>query len=310
MALTSSRRFIRGRSLHWRLDSVPRRPPPFRGGVAGTSEVESMPRPVGRSKGLGRHWGPFSATNPARLGPMTALEADLRRRVRGAVRFDAGSRALFAAGGSLYRQVPVGVVIPEDADAVAEAVAVCRDHDAAVLPMGADTSLAGQSTNVAVVIDFSPRLNRILELDAGARRARVQPGVILDHLRDAAERHQLTFGPDPATHAWCSLGGMIGNNACGVHSIMAGKTDENVESLEVLTYDGTHLTVGATSEDEIAAIVAGRGRRGEIYGRLRDLRDRYAELVRARYPRIPRRVSGYNLDQLLPENGFHVARAL
>src|SRR5438477_1173239 len=148
MALTSSRRFIRGRSLGWRLDSVPRRPRPFRGGVAGTSEEQSMPRPVARSKGLGRHSGPFSATNPARLGPVTDLETDLRRRVRGAVRFDPGSRALFATGGSLYRQVPIGVVIPEDAGAVAAAVGVCREHDVAALPMGADTSLAGQPTNV------------------------------------------------------------------------------------------------------------------------------------------------------------------
>ena len=241
---------------------------------------------------------------------MTDLEADLRRRVDGAVRFDSGSRALFASGGSLYRQVPIGVVVPEDADAVAAAVAVCRDHDVAVLPMGADTSLAGQSTNVAVVIDFSPHLNHILEVDGETRRARVQPGVILDHLRAAAGQHQLTFGPDPATHAWCTLGGMIGNNACGVHSIMAGKTDENVESLDVLTYDGTRLTVGATTEQELASIIAGGGRRADIYAHLRDLRDRYAELIRTRYPRIPRRVSGYNLDQLLPENGFNVARAL
>ncbi|HMC52930.1 MAG TPA: FAD-binding and (Fe-S)-binding domain-containing protein [Acidimicrobiales bacterium] len=241
---------------------------------------------------------------------MPGLEADLRRRVRGAVRFDAGSRAVVASGGSLYRQVPVGVVIPEDPDAVVEAVGVCRDHDVPVLPLGADTSLAGQSTNVAVVIDFTPRLNRVVELDPDAHRARVQPGVVLDHLRAAAEQHGLTFGPDPSTHAWCTLGGMIGNNACGVHSVTTGKTDDNVEELEILTYDGLRMRVGATTEDELSAIIGAGGRRGEIYGRLRAVRDRYAELVRARYPRIPRRVSGYNLDRLLPENGFHVARAL
>jgi FAD/FMN-containing dehydrogenase/Fe-S oxidoreductase len=202
------------------------------------------------------------------------------------------------------------VVVPEDVDAVVEAVAVCHEHGAPVLPLGADTSLAGQSTNAAVVIDFTRHLHRIVELDSEARRARVQPGVVLDRLREAAGRHHLTFGPDPATHAWCSLGGMIGNNACGVHSVMAGKTDDNVEALEVLTYDGVRLRVGATTDEELSAIIAGGGRRADIYRGLRDLRDRYADLIRARYPRIPRRVSGYNLDHLLPEKGFHVARAL
>src|SRR5207248_2581950 len=149
-----------------------------------------------------------------------------------------------------------------------------------------------------------------LDVDPTARRARVQPGAILDHLRAAAASHGLTFGPDPATHACCTLGGMIGNNSCGTHSVMAGKTVDNVETLEVLTYDGVRLTVGPTTDAELEAIIAGGGRRGGIYRRLRDLRDRYADLIRARYPAIPRRVSGYNLDELLPERGFHVARAL
>src|SRR5262249_33273210 len=135
-------------------------------------------------------------------------------------------------------------------------------------------------------------------------------GVVLDQLRAAAEAHGLTFGPDPASHGWCTLGGMIGNNSCGVHSILAGKTDVNVESLDVLTYDGTRMRVGAVSDAELKRIVAGGGRRGDVYSRLRDLRDRHADRIRERYPDIPRRVSGYNLDALLPENGFHVARAL
>jgi FAD/FMN-containing dehydrogenase/Fe-S oxidoreductase len=179
-----------------------------------------------------------------------------------------------------------------------------------VLARGGGTSLAGQCCNVAVVLDFSKHLNRILDLDPQARRARVEPGVVLDDLRDAAEAHHLTFGPDPATHTHCTLGGMIGNNSCGVHSVMAGKTDDNVEELEVLTYDGLRLRVGATSAEELARIVRSGGRRGEIYARLQALRDRYADLIRERYPDIPRRVSGYNLPALLPENGFHVARSL
>jgi len=163
---------------------------------------------------------------------------------------------------------------------------------------------------VAVVFDYSKYLNAILELDPEGRRARVQPGVICDQLRDAAEHHHLTYGPDPATHEYCTFGGMLGNNSCGTHSIIAGKTNDNVIELDVLLYDGTRLTVGETSPDEIQRIIAAGGRRGEIYRRLGDLRDRCAERVRAEYPDIPRRVSGYNLDELLPERGFQVARAL
>jgi FAD/FMN-containing dehydrogenase/Fe-S oxidoreductase len=238
------------------------------------------------------------------------LAADLARSVRGEVRFDPGSRALYATDASNYRQVPIGVVVPQDAEDVMAAIECCRTHDAPVLARGAGTSLAGQCCNVAVVLDFSKSMNRILEIDPERRTARVQPGVVLDTLRSAAERHRLTFGPDPATHSHCTLGGMIGNNSCGVHSIMSGKTAENVEALEVLTYDGLRLRAAATSEPELEAIARSDGRRGEIYSGLRELRDRYATLVRERFPPIARRVSGYNLDELLPEKGFHVARAL
>ena len=239
-----------------------------------------------------------------------ALEAELRSRLAGEVRFDAGARALYATDASNYRQVPIGVVAPRTVEDVVATVEACRRHGAPVLARGGGTSLAGQCCNVAVVLDFSRHLNRILALDPERRLARVEPGLVLDTLRDAAEEHRLTFGPDPATHNRCTLGGMIGNNSCGVHSVMAGKTDDNVEALEVLTYDGLRLTVGATGEEELAGLAAEAGRRGEIYRRLAALRDRCAPLIRARYPKIPRRVSGFNLDQLLPENGFHVARAL
>ncbi|MEK6629452.1 MAG: FAD-binding oxidoreductase, partial [Acidobacteriota bacterium] len=238
------------------------------------------------------------------------LAAKLRARVKGDVRFDSASRALYATDSSNYRQVPIGVVLPRSADDIVATVAVCRDAGAPILPRGAGTSLAGQCCNVAVVMDMSPYYNRLLSVDPAARQARVQPGLVLDRLRDESERHHLTFAPDPATHRWCTLGGMIGNNSCGVHSVMAGKTDDNIDELEVLTYDGLRMRVGATPPDELERIIEQGGRRGEIYGRLRALCDRYGDLVRARFPRIPRRVSGYNLDYLLPENGFHVARAL
>jgi FAD/FMN-containing dehydrogenase/Fe-S oxidoreductase len=241
---------------------------------------------------------------------LPALERELAARIAGEVRFDAGSRAVYASDASNYRQVPLGVVLPRHADDIINALEICRRHDVPLLMRGGGTSQNGQCVNVAVIIDTSKYMNRVLNIDAAAGTAMVEPGVVCDALRDAAERHGLTFGPDPATHSRCTLGGMIGNNSCGAHSVMAGKTVENIEALEILTYDGLRLWVGPTADEELARIIAAGGRRGEIYAGLQALRDKYADLVRARYPKLKRRVSGYNLDQLLPENGFNVARAL
>ncbi len=240
-----------------------------------------------------------------------ALARALRGAIEGEVRFDNGSRSLYATDASNYRQVPIGVVVPRSVDDVVATVRLCRQHGAPLVMRGGGTSLAGQGCNVAVLIDFSKYLNRILAIDSLQRTAEVEPGVVLDDLRNAAEKHHLTFGPDPSTHDHCTLGGMIGNNSCGVHSVMAGRTSDNVEKLDILTYDGLRMTVGPTSGDEFQAILAGGGRRAEIYRALDDLRQRYGDLIRERFPKIPRRVSGYeNLNELLPENGFNVARAL
>jgi FAD/FMN-containing dehydrogenase/Fe-S oxidoreductase len=230
--------------------------------------------------------------------------------VRGEIRFDRSTRALYSTDGSNYRQVPIGVVLPRDNDDVMATVALCREFGAPLLCRGGGTSLAGQCCNVAVILDFSRYMARILEIDPVRRIARVQPGVVLDALRAAAEKYHLTFAPDPATHDRCTLGGMIGNNSCGVHSVMAGKTDDNIEALEVLTYDGLRTKVGATSSAELESICTAGGRRAEIYTKLKSIAAAYGDQVRQRFPKIPRRVSGYNLNHLLPENGFHVARAL
>ena len=235
-----------------------------------------------------------------------SLEHELRRSTEAEVRFTDGDRALYSTGGANYRMLPIGVVIPRTTDDVIETVRVCREHAAPILPRGGGTSLAGQVANVAVVIDFSKYLNHILDIDSTARLARVEPGLILDHLRDPAEeRFQLTFGPDPSTHDHCTFGGMIGNNSCGVRSVMSEfygpgpRMSHNVHELEVLLYDGRRLKLRkGTSGDP------------DIDRRLTELRDRYAPLIRERYPDIPRRVSGYNLDDLLPENDFNIASAL
>ena len=238
------------------------------------------------------------------------LGRELARAVGGEVRFDRGVRALYATDGSNYRQIPIGLVIPRDAADVIAAVAVCREFGAPILARGAGTSLAGQCCNVAVVFDFSKYMNRVLELDPAARFAHVQPGIVLDTLRAKAEAHQLTFAPDPSTHNRCTIGGMIGNNSCGTHSLLGGKTVDNVEQLHILLYDGTEMTVGPTSDEEFTSILRAGGRRAEIYAKLCAIRDRHAELIRAKFPQIPRRVSGYNLDELLPERAFNLARAL
>jgi FAD/FMN-containing dehydrogenase/Fe-S oxidoreductase len=259
-------------------------------------------------------------SNPApldheRFSAHHELESLLKKSLRGPdasdlVRFDLGSRALYAADASNYRQLPIGVIFPRDAADVEAALAACRATGAAVLPRGAGTSLAGQCVNVAVVFDFSRFMNSLVELDPAKRLARIQPGIVLDRLRDAAELHHLTYAPDPATHSRCTLGGIIGNNSCGVHGLLGGKAVDNVETLDIVLYDGTKMTVGATPQEQLDALVRAGGRVGQIYSGLARIRDRYAALVREKFPRIPRRVSGYNLDELLPENNFHVARAL
>nr|WP_307592086.1 FAD-binding and (Fe-S)-binding domain-containing protein [Variovorax paradoxus] len=238
------------------------------------------------------------------------MERELSRTLGAAVRFDDGHRAVYASDASLYRQVPIGVVVPRTLDDFVKGIEICRRHNAPVLMRGGGTSMCGQTVNIAVVFDLSAFCDAILDVDPNAGTALVEPGVVCDSLRDAAEQYGLTFAPDPSTHSRCTLGGMIANNSCGPHSVMAGKTLENVEALEVMTYDGARFWVGPTSDAELESIIAAGGRQGEIYGRLRNLRDRYATLIRSKFPDIKRRVSGYNLDQLLPENGFNVARAL
>jgi FAD/FMN-containing dehydrogenase/Fe-S oxidoreductase len=238
------------------------------------------------------------------------LARTLRSRVAGRVDFGGGARALYATDASNYRQTPIGVVWPRTTEDVVETVRTCREYRVPILPRGGGTSLAGQCCNVAVVMDMSRHLREVVHVDPERRTARVRPGLVLDDLQRAVEPGGLMYGPDPATHAWCTLGGMIGNNSCGVHSVAAGLTSDVVEALDVLTADGLRLTVGRTTAGELEALTREPGRRGDIYRRLRALGERHASEIRARYPRIPRRVSGYNLEALLPENGFDVARAL
>ncbi|MEU1803653.1 FAD-linked oxidase C-terminal domain-containing protein [Streptomyces sp. NPDC019937] len=238
------------------------------------------------------------------------LEQALRDELDGEVRFDAGSRGAYATDGSNYRQVPIGVVVPRSVEDGARAVGVCARLGAPVLSRGGGTSLAGQTTNTAVVIDWSKYCDALVSVDPDARTCVVEPGIVLDELNRQLADHHLQFGPKPSTHSHCALGGMIGNNSCGASAQAYGKTVDNVRRLEILTYDGVRMWVGPTSQAERARIAAEGGRRAEIYDGLDRIATAYLADIRRGYPKIPRRVSGYNLDSLLPENGFDLARAL
>ncbi len=267
---------------------------------------EDLTRPIHSAR---RNW---SASGEA---DVDRLETELRTHVEGEVRFDPGTRAMYAVDASNYRQVPIGVVVPKSKEDAVQIVAACRKFGAPVLSRGGGTSLAGQCCNAAIVMDWSKYMHGILEVNPTERWARVLPGTVCDELRNKVLKDTdtlLTWGPDPATHNHCCFGGMIGNNSCGAHAQMSGKTDNNIEELEVLLYDGTRMSVGWMNDAELEERSRQAGRIGDIYRNLRSLRDHYASLIREKYPPIPRRVSGYNLDQLLPgEDGrFNVARAL
>ncbi|WP_214416007.1 FAD-binding and (Fe-S)-binding domain-containing protein [Sphaerisporangium fuscum] len=238
------------------------------------------------------------------------LERDLAARVDGEVRFDPGTRGAYSTDGSNYRQVPLGVVVPRSVEAAVEAVAVCREHGAPITSRGGGTSLAGQTCNVAVVIDWSKYCDRLLSVDAEARTCVVEPGIVLDTLNRKLAGTGLMFGPRPSTHSHCTLGGMIGNNSCGSTAQAYGKTADNVSRLEILTYGGHRMWVGPTGQEEYGRILAEGGERARVYRELRAIVDGHAEEIRRRFPDIPRRVSGYNIDQLLPGRGFDMARAL
>jgi len=245
-------------------------------------------------------------------GDARVLEAELKACIQGEVRFDAGSRAAYSTDSSNYRQIPIGVVVPGSVQDVVQAVRIAREFGAPILSRGAGTSLAGQCCNTAIVLDWSKYINQVLEIDPERKLARVRPGCVLDNLRREACKYGLTFGPDPATHQYCTLGGMLGNNSCGVHAQMAGPVSNNVESLDILTYDGTRMTAGWMTESEMNEAIGRGGRAGEILTRIQALRQRYENEIRPRFPNIPRRISGYNLDQLIPNaNGrFNLGRAL
>ncbi|MER5709962.1 FAD-binding and (Fe-S)-binding domain-containing protein [Streptomyces sp. NPDC002122] len=227
----------------------------------------------------------------------SALAAELRAAVAGDVDFSVTARALTTMDASNYRRVPVGTVAPRDAADVAAVLEVCRAHGTTpVVARGGGTSIGGQATGTGVVLDLTRHMAGLVSLDPEERTAVVRPGLVLDRLREAARPYGLTFGPDPSTHSRCTLGGMIGNNACGAHSVAWGTTADNVRSLDVVTYGGERLTLGRDGQGAPAGLL--------------DLVGRNLALLRTGYPAgLPRRISGYALDALLPEKGVDVVRS-
>ncbi|AUG75571.1 dimethylmenaquinone methyltransferase [Kitasatospora sp. MMS16-BH015] len=241
----------------------------------------------------------------------TELARALGRAVRGEVRFDPAERAVYSQDASNYRHLPLGVVSPADRADVHAALAVCRERGVPVLARGAGTSVGGQAIAPgAVAFDFRRHLGRVLAVDPAARTARVEPGAVLDRLQATAHPHGLRFGPDPSTHSRCTLGGMIGNDSCGAHSLAWGRTSDNLHSLEVLLADGTELTLtGPTTPEQRRELRQRPGREGELHRSLQDLAAGHLPLLRTGLPDLPRRTSGYALDALLPERGYDLARA-
>src|SRR5919106_5644604 len=230
---------------------------------------------------------------------MNDLEHDLRRVVEGDVRFDRFSKLLYSTDASMYQVEPIGVVVPRHAGDVQAVIEVANRQNVPVLPRGGGTSLTGQTVNRALVLDFSRHMNQVLEVNADELWARVQPGLVQDELNHHVRPLGLLFGPDTSTSNRATLGGMMGNNSGGSHSIAYGLTVDHVIEMTVLLADGSRVVFGEVSEDQFDAKCRVTGLEGDIYREVAAIRDAYADEVRARYPTHWRRVAGYNLNELL-----------
>src|SRR4051812_12096554 len=253
------------------------------------------------------HIGRLSTMLTRAVYDVRRLATELRTQVRGSVRDDAGSRGLYAVDGSNYRVVPDLVVVPADREDLATAVMLTAAAGAPVTLRGGGTSMAGNAIG-GVVIDASRHVNRILAMDADARTAVVEPGVVLTDLLAAASPLGLAFGADPSSASRATLGGMIANNACGAHSVAWGTTADNIRSLDVLLADGTRCTVNSAGNRE--ELARRPGREGELHRQLQAFVDQHELVIRRRFGQFTRQISGYALHRLLPENGYNVAGLL
>jgi FAD/FMN-containing dehydrogenase/Fe-S oxidoreductase len=236
------------------------------------------------------------------------LAQELRRRVSGEVRFDAFSRILYSTDASIYQMEPVGVVIPRSVEDVVAVVEMARANGVPVLPRGGGTALAGQTVNHAVVVDFSKYLNQLLEVNREEQWARVRPGIVLEELNKQLLAHNLQYAPDPTTANRACVGGGIGNNTCGAHSVIYGKTLDHVKEVDAVLSDGSQSHFRSLEAHELETKLSAAGLESDIYrGMRRIARDNLTEIM-ARYPKIMRRVSGYNVDEFLDDDPFNLSR--
>jgi FAD/FMN-containing dehydrogenase/Fe-S oxidoreductase len=241
---------------------------------------------------------------------MNDLEQELRRVVEGDVRFDTYSRLLYSTDASMYQVEPIGVVIPRHADDVQAVLETANRWNAPVLPRGGGTSLTGQTVNTAVVLDYSAHLNQVLEVNQEELWARVQPGLVQDELNQHLRPMGLLFGPDTSTANRATLGGMIGNNSGGSHSIAYGLTIEHVIELTTLLADGSRAVFGTVTPQDLAEKMKLPGLEGEIYRQVAQIKNLYRDEILARYPTYWRRVCGYNLNELVKEQPLNMARLI
>jgi FAD/FMN-containing dehydrogenase/Fe-S oxidoreductase len=242
-----------------------------------------------------------------RAGNSARVERALREAIQGEVRFDDKSRLLYSTDASLYQILPFGVVLPRDAEDVEAVMRIAAQERIPVIPRGGGTALAGQTVGKSLIIDFSKYMNRVLEIDVDRRRAVVQPGLRLDRLNRACAPHGLQFGPDPATIRQCALGGMIGNNSCGARSLVYGKTGEHVHSLRCFLPDSTCVDLRPVTRESVPTLP---GREGELAREVLRILEPERERILSRYPRVPRRVSGYNFDSMLEDEELNLAKLI
>ena len=238
------------------------------------------------------------------------LEHELKQSLEGEVRFDAYSRAMYSTDASIYQIEPLGVVLPRSREDVISAVELAHRYGVPVLPRGGGTSLAGQTVGRAIIMDMSKYMNRVLEVNTEERWARVQPGIVLDRLNHEVRDTGLFFAPDPATSNRSNVGGAIGNNSCGSHSILYGKTIDHIIELETVLSNGEPARLGPLTPSQLETRLHGEGLEGDIYRNVREIARENAAEVERRYPNVMRRVGGYNLDQLMDDNDFNLAKMI
>ena len=251
-----------------------------------------------------------SVRKAANLGEeeLAEIAQQLRREVAGEVRLDRYSRALYATDASMYQMEPVGVVLPRSADDVEAAVRTARQHGVPILPRGGGTGLAGQTTNHALVLDFSKYMHEVLELQPEERWARVQPGIVNNHLTAAVRAHGLMYAPDPVTSARATVGGGIGNNSCGAHSVIYGKTLDHVLEVDVVLSDGSRARFDPAAGQELERRMALESLEGALYREVRRIAHANRDEIERRFPKILRRVSGYNLDDFAADAPMNLTR--